>query len=144
MLCCMLSVEKISRSNDDSNVTSGSNLIRSLSKPQFFLEILQFLSIVRDNFCETFSIFYLSLYVSYHATMASLMFFWLRLLFLELQTNKLNVAGRVLPPRCFKFLFISLVWPKNRLNNMNMIFLPIFVHYFMYLQIKFDLYPLKA
>ena len=37
MLCCMLTVEKISRSNDDSTVTSVSNLIRSVSKPWFFL-----------------------------------------------------------------------------------------------------------
>ena len=103
-------------------------------------EILRFVNIVRDKLYETFSIFYHNLHVWYHHIMTNLMIFKLRLLFLEFKNHLATRSWSCSWTRCPKFLFIPLVKPHTRLNNMNIIFLLILFYYLNHLQFKFDLY----
>ena len=104
-------------------------------------EILRFVNIIHDILSETFSIFLPKppCMISWdldksHDFQTSFVFFRI------LKPFGHTVRGRVFWTRCSKFLFISLVRPHTRLNNMNIIFLIILFYYLNHLQFKFDLY----
>ena len=103
-------------------------------------EILQFVNIVHDRLCETFSIYYHSLHVWYPEILTNLMIFRLCLFFKNLKTIRPHIHGWVSWTRCSKFPFISWIRPHTGLNNMNIIFLLILLYYLNHLQFKFELY----
>ena len=64
-----------------------------LNNHEISSEMFRFVSIVRDNLCDTFSIFYHSLHIWYHDILSNFMIFGLSLFFIEFKNHSTTRSG---------------------------------------------------
>ena len=133
-LCSLLPLQKVLKSNPNSTVTLTPNLTESFSTLRFFLWDTSVCKHRTWQIVRKLLNFYHGVHVWYHEILTNLIIFRLRLFFKNFKTIRPHVCGRVSWTRCSKYLFISWVRPHTGLNNMNIIFLLILLHYLNHLK----------
>ena len=88
-LCCLLFIQKVLNSNNNSTINLTPNLIGSFSTLWFFFGDVSICMHVRDKVCKTSSIFFHNLHIWYYDILPNLIIFRLYLLFLKFLKNSI-------------------------------------------------------
>ena len=105
-LCCLLPIQKILNSNNNSTINSTQNHIGSFSTLWFFFGDVLVCKHVRDKVCETCSIFFHNLHIWYYDILPNLIIFRLCLLFLKfLENSEMGCLPSAHPLALGKHLF---------------------------------------
>ena len=105
-LCCLLPIQKVLNSNNNSTINLTPILIGSFSTLWFFSEMYRFVSTYMTKVCETSSTFSHNLHIWYYDILPNLIIFRLCLLFLKfLENSEMGCLPSAHPLALGKHLF---------------------------------------
>ena len=107
-------------------------------------QMVQVVSSVRDNLCESFPIFYLSIHVWNHGILINLVIFRLQMFFYNFKRIGPYIHAHDSSPRSSIFFPISGIWPHIELHNVNIIFFINYVTLLIILAVKIWFIPNKS